>query len=279
MLNVPKKISERISQRLKHLQSIIQGCKDRDVNESNTVTLVLDVLCDLLGYDKYSEITKEHQIRSTYCDLAIQLNGTVQYLIEVKAIGLELKDNHTQQALNYGANKGCEWVFLTNGSRWIVYKIIFGQPISQEIVIDIDLLCASTKNQADIEVLYAMSKEGFEKNALQEYYIDRQAKDRFCIAAVLQTESILTAIRKELRMISPGIKIESNEILDVLCDQVIKRELLEGEKATEAKKRIRKAQKKKESKQKETSKIDSSKLETYTPPTTDISSDEVSVCT
>jgi hypothetical protein len=275
MLNVPKKISERFHQRLKSLQSIIQGCKDRDVNESNTVTLVLDILCDLLGYDKYSEITKEHQIRSTYCDLAIQKNGVVQYLIEVKAIGYELKDNHTQQALNYAANKGCEWVFLTNGSRWIVYKVIFGQPIAQEIVIDIDLLCASSKNQADIEALYAMSKEGSEKNALNEYYIDRQAKDRFCIAAVLQTEPILLAVRKELRTLSPGIKIETDEILSVLFDQVIKRELLEGEKAAEAKKRIRKIQKKKDTKTKASTNTSTSES---SPPTTDVSSEDVSTC-
>ena len=41
-----------------------------------------------IGFDKYSEITSEYVIRSTYVDLAIKLDGKLALLIEVKAIGL-----------------------------------------------------------------------------------------------------------------------------------------------------------------------------------------------
>lgn len=245
MLAIPKKIQDRFVQRLKPLQAIIKSLKDKDVTESDTVTLVMDILCDLLGYDKYADLTKEHQIRSTYCDIAIQLNGCVCGLIECKAIGHELKENHTQQALNYAANKGCEWVFLTNGWNWKVYRVIFGQPIDQEMVIDFDLLNANAKSQSDAEILYALSKEGFDKNALIAYYKDQQAKDRYCIAAVLQSDSVIAAIRKELKALSPGIKVEAEEISTVLVEKVIKRDLLDGDRAKEALKRVRKAQKKK----------------------------------
>ena len=51
------------------------------------------MLADVFGFDKYSEITSEFSIRSTFVDLAIQLDGKLQMLIEVKAIGLELKDS------------------------------------------------------------------------------------------------------------------------------------------------------------------------------------------
>jgi len=93
------------------------------------------VLHDLFGYDKYSEITSEHSIRSTFCDLAIKLDGTLAFLVEVKAIGLALKDNFVKQAVDYVANQGVDWVILTNGILWRVYKIGFGKPITNDLVL------------------------------------------------------------------------------------------------------------------------------------------------
>lgn len=66
----------------------------------------------------------------TFVDLAVELDGDLRFLIEVKAIGVPLKDNHhVKQAVDYGADKGVEWVVLTNGATWRVYKIILAQPI------------------------------------------------------------------------------------------------------------------------------------------------------
>ncbi len=55
---------------------------------------------------------------------------------------------------------------------------------------------------------------------------------------MLQTDSVLDTIRRELRRVSPDVKIDSEQIKDVLRNEVIKREVLEGEKATEAVKKI-----------------------------------------
>jgi hypothetical protein len=91
--------------------------RSRDVGESDTVLIATDFLADVLGYDKYSEITAEFVIRSTFCDLAIRTNGQLRFLIEVKAIGTDLKENHLRQAADYGANQGADWVLLTNGAE------------------------------------------------------------------------------------------------------------------------------------------------------------------
>ncbi len=96
------------------------------------VMIVTDMLAEVFGYDKYSDVTAEYAIRSTSCDLATKLDGTVQALIEVKAVGLDLKDLHVKQAVDYAANQGVDWVVLTNGLRWRIYNVIFGKPISQE---------------------------------------------------------------------------------------------------------------------------------------------------
>ena len=61
------------------------------------------------GYDKYAEITSEHMISDTFCDLAVKLDGALALLIDVNAIGLELTDAHIKQAVDYAANQGCDW--------------------------------------------------------------------------------------------------------------------------------------------------------------------------
>jgi hypothetical protein len=52
------------------------------------------------------------------------------------------------------------------------------------------------------------------------------------------TDPVLEVIRRELRRVSPDVKIDINEIKTVLQNEVLKREVTEGDKAEEAKKRI-----------------------------------------
>jgi hypothetical protein len=49
------------------------------------------------------------------------------------------------------------------------------------------------------------------------------------------------AIRRELRRMSPDVRIEKEQIKAVLLAEVIKREVIEGEKADEARKKISRA--------------------------------------
>jgi predicted type IV restriction endonuclease len=113
-----------------------------------SVTIVTDMLADLFGFDKYSEITSEYVIRGTFVDLAMKLDSTVHMLLEVKAIGLDLKSLFTKQAVDYAANQGVEWVVLTNGLFWQVYRVLFGKPIGQELVIEINFLDLNSKTRA-----------------------------------------------------------------------------------------------------------------------------------
>jgi len=92
MASIPTATSKRLISSVPKFKRILSRASERDVNESDTVTIVTDMLEEVFGYDKYKEITREYSISGTYCDLAIKRNGKVDYLIEVKAIGLSLKD-------------------------------------------------------------------------------------------------------------------------------------------------------------------------------------------
>ncbi len=117
MASVPKKLADHYAKTVTKLQRVLKVAVDRDINEADTVAIVKDIFSDIMGFDKYTEITREYAIRGTFCDLAIKIEDKLQYLVEVKAIGLDLQENHLRQAVNYGVNQGVQWVVLTNGVR------------------------------------------------------------------------------------------------------------------------------------------------------------------
>lgn len=121
------------------------------------------------------------------------------------------------------------------------YKVAFTKPIEHELVVELDLASLSHRNEEHLELLWLVAKEGWQKAGLGEYHTQKQALSRFSVGALLMTEPVLEVIRRELRRISPGVRIETDEIKNVLLHDVIKREVVEGEKADHAKRQITRA--------------------------------------
>jgi hypothetical protein len=241
MASIPAKAAERVRDGLKRFQPILSSAKARDVNESDTVVVVTDLLQYIFGYDKYAEITSEHMIRSTFCDLAVKIEGTLAFLLEIKAIGLDLKDQHVKQAVDYAANQGVEWVGLTNGINWRIYKVSFTKPIGHEIVVEFDLLSLNYRNAEHVDLLALLAKEGWQKARLSDYHSYKEALNRFTIGAILTSEPVLDLVRREVRRLTPGLKVEVEQIENLLRNDVIKRDVIEGEKALAAQKQVARA--------------------------------------
>src|SRR5258708_474279 len=100
---VSAKVASRISTQLKKYQRVLEAAKQRDISEADTVTIITDILSDALGYDKYKDISSEHAIRGTYVDLVVTVAEKKRFLVEAKAIGIELKDGHVKQAVDFAA--------------------------------------------------------------------------------------------------------------------------------------------------------------------------------
>lgn len=241
MIKIPKKVLDRFGSNLKTYQGIAASHKSRDVSEADTVTLVKDVLAYVFGYDKYEELTSEQQIRGTYCDLAVKIEGKIRYLIEVKAAGIELNDSHLRQALNYGANQGIEWIVLTNSINWRLYRIKFGQPIDFEEVSSFNLLNISLKNEDDQRRMFLLCREGISTDAMGLYHQHTQLLNRFTVSQIVLSEAIISTIRRELRRLFPELKVDQEQISDILINEVLKREVIEGDKVTETHQKIKKA--------------------------------------
>lgn len=240
-VRIPKKAQDRLISGLKRYQPIVGKLRERDISEADTVTVIKDMLTDIFGYDKYAELTSEQQIRGTFCDLAIRVEGKITYLAEVKSAGTNLNDNHLRQAVNYGAHQGIEWVLLTNAIEWRVYRIKFGQPIDYSEVYNFDICKLSTRSAEDLAKLFMLCRESISSDALAEYHRQAQIVNRFVVAELLQSDAIVGALRRELRRLFESVKATDEELRTILTNDVVKRDALDGDAPKAAKAAVKKA--------------------------------------
>lgn len=239
-VKIPKKVQDRLVTGLKRYQPIVRKLAAKDISEADTVTVCKDMLSDIFGYDKYAELTSEHLIRGTFCDLAVKLDGKIHYLAEIKSAGTSLNNNHLRQAVNYGAHEGIEWILLTNAIVWKVYRIKFGQPINWEEVYCFDLGTLSARSADDLAKLFMLCRESISSDALDRYHQHAQILNRYVVAELLVGDVMVDALRKEMRKLF-GVKPTDAELRVLLVADVIKRDTMDGEGSKAAKSTIRKA--------------------------------------
>lgn len=238
-MGISKRFLDRAKPALRRYQKAIASARDRDVNESDTRVIISDFVQDVLGFDKYSEVTTEFAVKNTFCDLAVKLNNKLKLLLECKSAGTGLKDNHLRQARDYAANEGLEWVILTNAIEWNVHRVRFEQPIRLDHVISIDLLDDSVKPAELLDKLYLISREGIAADAIDNFWEHKEATSRYVLAQLLFSESVLGMLRRELRKLYPGLKVTEDEIESLLTAEVVKRDAIEGERADLAARTVR----------------------------------------
>ena len=86
--------------------------------------------------------------------------------------------------------------------------------------------------------------------APEDYHERSQIVNRFMVAAISQTEPVVAVIRRELKRLAPGLKVEKEEIQELLKSGVLKRDVTQGEGAEQAASRVKKSAAKRSRKQK-----------------------------
>lgn len=240
-IKIPKRVQDRIVAGLKRYQPIVSKLRERDISEADTVTVIKDMLSEIFGYDKYTELTSEQQIRGTFCDLAVRVEGKVYYLAEVKSAGTNLNNTHLRQAVNYGAHQGIEWIILTNAITWKIYRIKFGQPIDWDEVYCFEVPTLSSRSSDDLAKLYMLCREAISADALDQFHQQAQIVNRYVIADLLQSEPVTGVLRREMRRLFDNLKVTDDELRVILTNDVIKRDALDGDHASAAKQLLKKA--------------------------------------
>lgn len=94
-------------------------------NEENVKNMIVVPFLEALGWKKIQHMDFEHHVlRNKRADIAIFFDKTIDtpnVIVETKKL-YENLDNHITQALQYAFDKGVEYVVLTNGNVFRVYK-------------------------------------------------------------------------------------------------------------------------------------------------------------
>jgi hypothetical protein len=131
---------------------------------------------------------------------------------------------------------------LTNAAQWRVYKMLFGKPVEFELVYEFSFADLNPRSEQDLERLSLLTRESWHKNKLDEFQTKMQVLGKFSLASIILSEPVLKVVRRTLRHVSPGITVSISQIAAALQSEVLKREVLEGEKAEAARKILRKIQ-------------------------------------
>jgi hypothetical protein len=228
-MGISVKVADRISSQIKKYQAILAEAQSRDVSESDTVVMIVDMLAAVLGYKKYLEIRTEHSISGTYIELAVKVENEVRFLIQVNAIGTSLKDHHITQAIDYAADNSIEWMVVTNAVIWQVYKVHLKQPIDKSLIFEFDLLQANPKNRQLIDCLGNLAQ-----SSMTRFVQQCQVTSKFSIAGLLLSEPMLDKLRREIRRLSPGRNVKLEQLEVVLRADVLKREVIDSQEAKQA---------------------------------------------
>jgi len=175
----------------------LKALKDRDAVEADTRTFVTDILVDVLGYDKYEELTAEYLVRGEFADIGVRVAGELRFFVEIKRITMPLKEQHLRQVKNYAANEGVEFVVLTNGIVWQVYHISNTTPIQETLLFEIDLL---EQKPAEKEAkLFPLSRNAITRGVLESIWKDQMALEPRLLLSTLSDDSVVAAVRKVVR--------------------------------------------------------------------------------
>ena len=205
---------------LRHFHKPLNDLLVRDANEGDTRLVVTDMLCEILGYNKYSDLTTEYMVRGEFADYGIKIDGKLKAFIEVKRISTKLSYRHMRQVEMYAVNEGVEWMILTNGAVWEVYHLTAGLPIGIDCVLAIDLLDQDAKLRQQENKLFYLSKESFSRNQIEQLWQHTKASSPESLLKAIIDESSLDAIRKSIRR-DTGFSIETYEVKRLILDNVI----------------------------------------------------------
>lgn len=110
--------------------------------------------------------------------------------------------------------------------------------MQRELVMDVDVSKLEARRAADIESLYPLTRTGVFTGALGNVKQERRAMNRHAVGAALTRDGVLSAVRRELARLEPGVRINADALRSLLIAEVIKRDVVDAEETAALTKRF-----------------------------------------
>ncbi len=149
---INKEFTEQIG---KIAQQIAKGRR----NEEETRRWCVDLLRSALGY-KDADLETEASALGQRIDIAVKHEGRIIMVIECKAATVDLTDKAVVQAANYASSVGADWVCVTNGHNWMLFKVttLPGSEPDIAMIFDVGILDDDGLSKTDAQMLYLLTK-------------------------------------------------------------------------------------------------------------------------
>jgi hypothetical protein len=85
-----------------------------------------------------------------------------------------------------------------------------------------------------IEYLGNLSREGFTKSSMTDYFQQQQIASKFSLASIILSDAMIAALKRELRRIAPNVRVDEGFLKTILENEVLKREVVGGDEACQA---------------------------------------------
>ncbi len=180
MAKITKKVQERLRAGLRRFKPLLKTAREHEASRADTATLALDLLSDLFGFDRYSEVTSELDNREAVYDFAIRSGDSVAMLVRVSPITTAPDDRYLIATAQHALLHGVEWIVLTNGIGWQVHHVEDTGKTRPEtpIVLAFDLSHMQPGRDAHIETLFLLTREGQKSAGLNNFRLRLEVTNR-----------------------------------------------------------------------------------------------------
>ncbi len=216
----------RIQDGLKKYSRIVAQARQRGMNEQDTGDIVKAMLGDMLGYDPFFDVTAEISVRGPNADHAVQMDGRLQFLLNIKSVALTPNASHLLRLTGSSAPVYAEWVVLTNADTWICYRLGVGVDRHAEPVFQVSLLDARPSEEK-IELFFLLSKEGMQMESLRRHWEQTRVLHPARLAALLLSEDVLNLLRREIQR-TASHRVDRETLYEILTRDVLRADSLPG---------------------------------------------------
>ena len=205
--------SSDVARALKKLVPVLIEAQERNLNEADTRLRVVRLLSDVLGYDELNELSSEQRVRQRFVDYAVEIDGVVRFLIEVKSAKTTLRDRHIEQAERYASQGNIPWVVLTNGIVWNLYHLTFDEGIDYDLAFSVNL--SSDRIDEAAALLGVLHRSSVLRGEHERFWSQQLALSPYSLGRALFTDDVMRAIRKAVRA-NEGFLIDPEDLAKAL---------------------------------------------------------------
>ena len=213
---------DKISDGFKQLHPRLVQISESKNREEEVRHWCIDVLKVALGYSD-DDIEIQVPILGKYADIVLKKDGKAFLVIECKGIKSRLNRNVRFQAANYATSLSAEWIVVTNGQIWKLYRLrpSPGQDPHFIEIFDVALLDEDGVSDSDATNLYLLTSRAVFSGDLEKRSHEVACITKKRIQQALDSERVIKALRLELAQSykeehDQNVKLDDETVADAL---------------------------------------------------------------